>query len=429
MPSTDAARVDPRPAATVVLMRPGLSGPEVLLGRRPPSMSFAPDVHVFPGGGVDSSDAHPSVVARSVRSPEEAAAVLGGDLEPNDAIAAFVAAIREAFEEAGVLLADAPPSSPGMLGAARSALVGGEIGFQALAAQLDLTLRTDWLTPLSRWVTPPGYPRRFDARFFVAALPEGSVASLEGDEVVDHAWIRPSDALAAMADGTLALWLPTSTTLQQLEHAGSYEEVRARLAPGRLGEIAVADAASDVVRIEMPAGGGVAGQPVNAYLVGRASFVLVDPGDPTGPGLERAMATAAKRGGTIRAIALTHVDADHAAGAEALALQLEIPVHVGPGGGRPLPYDVHELADGEVIDAGDVPLRVVTTPGPRPDHVAFVVGDGSVVLSGDLDGRRGARMLPGPSDALAWDAARSRLATLAPGARHLGGHPGEAGRG
>ena len=134
--------------------------------------------------------------------------------------------------------------------------------------------------------------------------------------------------------------------------------------------------ADGVVRIEMPAGGGVAGQPVKAYLVGRRSFVLVDPGDPTGPALERAVVEAAERGGTIRAIALTHVDPDHAAGAEALAEQLGIPVLVGPGGGRPLPYDVRELADGEVIDAGDVPLRVVSTPGPRPDHLAFVARRG-----------------------------------------------------
>ena len=118
----------------------------------------------------------------------------------------------------------------------------------------------------------------------------------------------------------------------------------------------------------MPAGGGVAGQPVNAYLVGRRSFVLVDPGDPTGPGLERAIEEAEARGGTIRAIALTHVDPDHAAGAEALALQLGIEVMVGPGGGRPLPYAVRELADGDVIDAGDVraPRRgdARTTAGP-----------------------------------------------------------------
>ena len=84
----------------------------------------------------------------------------------------------------------------------------------------------------------------------------------------------------------------------------------------------------------MPAGGGVAGQPVNAYLVGRRRFVLVDPGDPTGPALDRAIALAAERGGTIEAIALTHADPDHAAGAEALAERLGIPVVAGPGAGR-----------------------------------------------------------------------------------------------
>ena len=120
-----------------------------------------------------------------------------------------------------------------------------------------------------------------------------------------------------MADGRLTLWLPTSTTLQQLEHVASIDEIRdaararaARLGPGRR---TVDDA---IIRIVMPAGGGVAGQPVCAYLVGRRRFVLVDPGDPTGPALDRALALAAERGGADRGVALTHVDADHAAGAE-----------------------------------------------------------------------------------------------------------------
>ena len=110
-----APPVEPRPAATVVLFRPGLTGPEVLLGRRPPSMAFAPDVHVFPGGRVDPADAHPSLIARSVISPAAAAAALGGDVPPTRAIAKYIAAIREAFEEAGVLLADADDVSSSML--------------------------------------------------------------------------------------------------------------------------------------------------------------------------------------------------------------------------------------------------------------------------------------------------------------------------
>jgi glyoxylase-like metal-dependent hydrolase (beta-lactamase superfamily II)/8-oxo-dGTP pyrophosphatase MutT (NUDIX family) len=414
--------VEPRPAATLVLLRPGRSGPEVLLGQRPPSMAFAPDVHVFPGGRVDSADAHPSLVARSAISPEQAAAALGGDVPPTRAISKYIAAIREAFEEAGVLLADTGDVSAATVRAARNALVGGEIHFQALAAQLDLHLRTDLLVSLSRWVTPPSMPRRFDARFFVAALPDGATASLYGDEVVEQAWLRPGDALEEMAEGRLQLWPPTAATLQQLEHATSFEQVRDRLSTGTLGSVHVESVALDTTRIEMPAAGGVAGQTVDAYLVGRRSFVLVDPGDPTGPALDRAVALASELGGAIHAIALTHVDADHSAGAEVLAERLGIPILVGPGGGRPLPYETRELADGERIDLGDVPLTVVATPGPRPEHVAFVVGDGTAVIAGDLDGRRGSRMLPGPVDDVSLRASRDRLARLAPGAPRLAGH-------
>src|SRR5690349_23443006 len=104
----------PRPAATVVLVRPGSAGLEVLLTHRPPSMAFAPDVHVFPGGAVDPGDADDRLLARSSVAPAEAAVALGGDLEPAAAIAAWIAALREVFEEAGVLLA-ATPSGPDAL--------------------------------------------------------------------------------------------------------------------------------------------------------------------------------------------------------------------------------------------------------------------------------------------------------------------------
>jgi glyoxylase-like metal-dependent hydrolase (beta-lactamase superfamily II) len=300
--------------------------------------------------------------------------------------------------------------------------VGGDASFEQVALDLDLRLRTDLLTPLSRWVTPPTMPRRFDARFFAAELPVGARVSFEGDEVAGHAWLTPAAGLEAMADGRLAMWLPTSTTLQQLEHARSIEDVRTRLSPGRLGEVEVEEVSPEVTRIVMPAGGGVAGQPVCAYLVGRRGFVLIDPGDPTGPALDRALEIAAARGGTIEAVALTHVDPDHAAGAEAVAERLGIPVLTGPGGGRPLPYAVRELSDLEPVGAGDVGLRAVLTPGPRPDHTAYLSGDGAFVLTGDLDGVRGARSIPGPADRPAWAPSLERLAALAPAAHRLPGH-------
>ncbi len=414
--------VEARPAATVVLLRPGSAGLEVLLTRRPTTMAFASDAHVFPGGRVDHADAAPGLVRRSARSADEAAVALGGDVSPVVALAAHVAAIRELFEEAGVLLADT--NAPlARIAEGRSALLRGEITMAGLADELDLRLRTDRLAALSRWVTPAGYPRRFDARFFAAALPDGVVPTFEGAEVAAHAWLRPTDALAAMADSRLTMWLPTSTTLQQLEHVTSLDEVRERLAPGPLGKVDAEAVSDDVTRIVMPAGGGVAGQPVCAYLVGRRRFVLIDPGDPTGPGIERALALAAARDGAIEAVALTHVDPDHAAGAEAVAERLAIPVLTGPGGGLPLPYEVRELADLETLDAGDARIRAIHTPGPRPDHVAFLIGDGEDVVAGDLNGVRGARCVPGVADAMAWTASRERIEALAPSASWLTGHP------
>jgi glyoxylase-like metal-dependent hydrolase (beta-lactamase superfamily II)/8-oxo-dGTP pyrophosphatase MutT (NUDIX family) len=394
-------------------------------------MAFAPDMHVFPGGRVDDADAAPALLHRSVISPGEAAAALGGDLPPTPALAAHVAAIRELFEEAGILLADGGsdggPVPARAVSEARSALVGGEAGFESIAAELDLRLRTDWLVALSRWVTPPTLPRRFDARFFAAELPAGARVSFEGDEVAGHRWLTPAAGLAAMGRGEIGMWLPTSATLQQLEHVTSIEQARERLAPGRLGAIEVEAISAEVVRIVMPAGGGVAGQPVCSYLVGRTAHVLVDPGDPTGPALDAAMDVAARRGGSIVGIALTQVDPDHAAGTEALAEMLGIPIVAGPGGGQSLPYAVQELVGGEVVPFGDVPLRAIATPGLGPAHLAFLVGEAvSQVISGDLDGRRGARAVLGPWSEVDAAASRRHLRGLAPAAPWLPGHPAPA---
>lgn len=393
---------------------------------RPPTMAFAGAMHVYPGGAVDPADRDPGLEDRSVISPEAAAVGLGGDLAPGLALATYVAAIRELFEEAGVLLADTDASVEA-LGACRSALLRGETTMAALAQDLDLRLRTDLLVPLSRWVTPPILPRRFDVRFFAALLPEGVAPSFEGGEVVGHDWFRPTDALAAMAEGRLPMWLPTSSTLQQLEHARSIEEIREWLGQGTLGRTEVEVLSPEVTRIVMPAGGGVAGQPVNAYLVGYRRFVLVDPGDPTGPALDRAIEIAADRGGAIEAVALTQVDPDHTGGAEAVAERLGLPIFAGPGGGLPLPHAVRELADLEEVPAGDVDLRAVHAPGPRPDHLVFIGAGGAFVLTGDLDGTRGARSIFGPPDNGAWTASQERLAELAPNAVRLAGHPATSG--
>ncbi len=363
-------------------------------------MAFAAGVHVFPGGRVDAGDA-----------------AFGVD-------PAAVAAIREAFEEVGVWLGDVPRGAD--LPAARARLLAGEASFGEVVAELGLRPDVERLVRWSRWVTPPTMSRRFDTRFFVAAMPDGVEATLAGDEVAAHAWLTPRAALDAMAAGTIEMWLPTSCTLQQLEPARSFDDIAALdadAASDALVAVAVEVIDDDVTRITMPDGGGMAGQPIHAYLVGRREVVLVDPGDPTGPGTDRAIEIAASRGGRIVAIALTHIDPDHAAGAESLAEWLSIPMFASPIRAVDMPHPTTPLVDGKQVAAGDAPMRVVATPGPSPDHVAFVVGDGALVLCGDLDGVRGARSLLRPPDEGAWAASVERLRAAAPTARWLGGHP------
>jgi glyoxylase-like metal-dependent hydrolase (beta-lactamase superfamily II) len=270
-------------------------------------------------------------------------------------------------------------------------------------------------------------PRRFDTRFFVAELPPGVEPTFTTDEVFADRWLTATAALGAFAAGEIGLWPPTIGTLQQLEHVRSFAEVHERLAPGALLRPRSVVETAEIERIVLGGAGGVAGQTVNCYLVGRRELVVVDPGDPSDAAAEAILAAAERRGGRVAAIALTHLDPDHGAGAEPLALRLGLRVMVGQGGGW-LVDNSEELADGQRIVAGDAVLTTVATPGPRPDHVAFLIGEGSDasaagrdVLVGDLVGGRASRAILGPPDRNAWNASLARLAAFRP-RRVLPGH-------
>ncbi|MFL5775982.1 MAG: MBL fold metallo-hydrolase [Chloroflexota bacterium] len=399
MPDTPAAApVEPRSAATVVLLRPGPGRPEILLTKRPSTMSFAGDVFVFPGGRVDDGDTDPG---------------LGGS-------PFAVAAIREVFEEAGVLLAERTSGAsidPAELAGARRALVFEETTLPAVVAALELNLRSDLLTPIARWTTPPIMPRRFDTWFFVAELPRGVEPTFITEEVAEHRWLTARAALDAMAAGELSMWVPTAATLQQLAHATGIDEIRDRIVPGDVPAPRVIGERPGLTRITFGSAGAVPGQTVNGYLVGRGETVIVDPGDPSDEAADAILAAVAADGSRLVTIALTHTDPDHAAGAEALALRLHVPILAGPGAGRDVPYVVRELADGERIAVGDAVLEVIATPGPRPDHTAFAVRstggeNGLAILAGDVVGGRADRAILGPADEAAWTMSRDRLRRL-----------------
>jgi 8-oxo-dGTP pyrophosphatase MutT (NUDIX family) len=187
-------------------------------------MKFAPGAYVFPGGSVDPADFGPAVGWHGP-DPAEFGARLGASAEMARAL--VCAAVRETFEESGVLLAGAPdggpladPSGPSWE-ADRAALVAGAVTLAELLARRGLVLRADLLVPWARWITPEGEPRRFDARFFAAALPVGQLPTGHAAESDHIAWLRPADAIGSARAGTISMLPPTATMLHDFDQAGA----------------------------------------------------------------------------------------------------------------------------------------------------------------------------------------------------------------
>jgi 8-oxo-dGTP pyrophosphatase MutT (NUDIX family) len=205
---------------------PDGAGLEVYMLRRKPSMAFAPGAMVFPGGSVDPRDADEQV---AWTGPDAAEWGRIFDAPPRLARALVCAAVRETFEESGVLLAG--ESAGSMVAdttsddweADRRALLDHSISLAELLSRRGLVLRADLLRPWSRWITPVIEPRRFDARFFAAALPAGQRTRDVGGEASAVAWIAPDEALAAGRRQELALWPPTMVSLTELAACGDLE--------------------------------------------------------------------------------------------------------------------------------------------------------------------------------------------------------------
>lgn len=210
----------PRPAATVVLVREAAAGPEVLMLRRASTAAFMPDAWVFPGGALDPADGSDAVLEH-FDGPDEAAASERLGLAAGGR-AWFVAAVRECFEECGLLLAvDAagravvPPASH-ELQRWRSVVLARPAAFAELCGQLQVRLAGHDLAYFAHWITPEALPRRFDTRFFIAAAPPGQEPCLNGDELQAVCWIGPRVALDRADAGELALRNATRSTLEEL---------------------------------------------------------------------------------------------------------------------------------------------------------------------------------------------------------------------
>ena len=411
-----------RPAATVLLLRDGPQGLEVLMTRRSMTASFAPGAYVFPGGGIDpaDADAHAQASRRAGQS----------DLHLTQAIAA----IRESFEELGVLLARGPDGhwadAPDIAAMDRSG------PFAAQCRARGLQLAADQVYILAHWITDRDLPRRFDVPFLVARMPDGQTPVADEAEQFEPVWVRPADALERHEAGHFFIIFPTIRTLERLRaypdvqsvlsacaateeplwtscpragHLGG-QEARYMEHEAPYGELALVcpdgqiqhtlDWQTDhpvallrnVQRLTAPNPGVMTGPGTNSYLVGdpHTGYAVIDPGPADTEHLQRLWQAA---GGQIRMIVCTHSHPDHSPGAAPLqALCVNRPPILGLAS-RPTARansrfaPDRELADGERLrlsGGGDShTLRVIHTPGHAANHLCLVLEEDGLLFSGD----------------------------------------------
>ena len=423
-PASPSAAV-PRPAATLVIVRDAANGLEVLLLRRAERGSPESGSWVFPGGTVDRRDreAHACCAGLDDAQASQRLGLAEGGLDYH------VAALRECYEECGLLFCEPVPAhAEADTNAWRTEISQGRKGMLDLCQASGVWLRPDALAYFSHWLTPLGRPRRWDTRFFVAQAPAGQDARADGQEMDAHRWIRPAEAVATAE--ALKLMNPTRITLQAISafpdtaalmaHARAPRRVpliMPRVAMGRQGPRPVMPqehAWAEIGRLD-PQGHGHArydiepGRPVrlsprvlrltagnagvmtgpgtNTYLVGREGgpCAVIDPGPEDAAHLEAMLAAAP---GPIRWILATHTHRDHSPGAVALAARTKAEV-LGQvarfSASQDESFAPHRvLQGGERIEIDeDITLTALHTPGHASNHLCYRLEEEKTLFTGD----------------------------------------------
>lgn len=230
-PLDPAAPVPVRAAATIMLVRDDDNGLEVCMLRRNLKSDFVGGAYVFPGGAVDPADGEADVASRCDGLADEAASRSLG--LPRNGLAFWVAAVRETFEEAGLLLASREDGTPlrfddpalvERFAIHRRAVDRGERRLVEICTEEHLRIHVGSMHYVGHWVTPAGAPRRYDTRFFLAAAPPGQRAVHDDREVISAQWISPSTALEQHAEGRFSMLPPTVANLRSLQRYGSAAE-------------------------------------------------------------------------------------------------------------------------------------------------------------------------------------------------------------
>lgn len=369
-----------RPAAAVVVARESQSGPpQLLFLKRPATMRTFSGFYVFPGGTLHPEDSSEQAQRLSVVTATEAKALLGDAAGDEPALAFFVCAIRELFEEAGILLAYEGDSLVNVgedLLAERTRIMSGERGFLEVIEERGLTLATDRLRYRERWIAPEMLPVRFDLRVMTAAL-HGDVVPEDGEVESVH-WHSAQEALALVESGEISLAPPTIATLNSITSIGSVDSLLANR-PAVSLRSAMWVHSQRVTRLLAPNASMMTGPGSNTYVIGDGAITVIDPGS-----MDKSHLDSIRDLGRIERILITHKHPDHVSGAFELAASSGAEVAASRRFWEGTPLEGRVLEDGEVLDASGLELHVIATPGHSSDHLCFWAPEERALFSGDL---------------------------------------------
>lgn len=403
MSAADPSLQEPRPAATLVALRDGPHGLQVLLTLRPKHLRFMGGATVFPGGAVAEPDSDPRWMERSSLSPDDAATSLGSSDGP-PALAFYICAFRESFEEVGLVLGQNTGDLP------RSSAQDPSAFLDACIAH-DVHLDTAALVPAGTWVTPLGSPIRFSARFFIVEVPGEWEPIPDPAEVASAHWKTPSEALTDLASGSALMAPPTIEMLQLLDAFGSAREALRGIRGSEMdgpGEVLSTRLSPNVHLVLAPNPSVMTGPGTNTYVVGSDPTVVIDPAVDD----EHYLASVIEAAGDVAQILVTHRHADHVGGARSLADATGAPVRAfgdNPAGG----VAVDPVEDGALIAFGGMALRAIHTPGHASDHLCFLLEGTASLFSGDtILGEGTAVIAPPDGDMSDYMASLERLRSL-----------------
>lgn len=350
--------------------------------RRPRSMRAFGGFHAFPGGALDHQDYSDRTAGISTLGSGEAEARMAGAAGEYPALGFFVCALRELFEEVGILFVD-DEEGPGAINRdelrrARHRLLSGDLNFPELLETLGLKLATHRLRFHTRWTAPEGMPVRFDARFFVA--PAAGEPDPNPDEVDGIDWKTPSQIMALAEAGAVMLAPPTLATVGGLARFESAEALLSGSPPSESTIRKIERHSQLVRRLVAPNPSIMTGPGTNTYLVGTDRLVVIDPGSMEPSHLETVASA-----GRIETVVITHGHADHYSGALELAQKAGAEVAVPERFAATTRQGFRRrLTDGDYLEAEGARLRVLDTPGHASDHICLWLEEEKALFSGDL---------------------------------------------